>query len=96
MKSQIYFYFSNHSNIKDVFEIKKFFKKQKVEITYMFYRNDESIVDSLNVSYNKYFVENSIPLLTKPMNWVLCTYFDSETGHHVVIGKENIFNVFEQ
>jgi hypothetical protein len=94
MKSQIYFYFSNHSNIKDVFEIKNFFKSNKIDVSYMFYRNDERIVDSLNITYHQFFLNNSMPLLTKPMNWVACTYLDSELGNQLVVGKENIIEVF--
>jgi hypothetical protein len=98
MKTQIYFYHSNLSNIRDVFEIKSYFKNKNVAFNNMLYKGEsrDLLVDSLNVTHYQYLISNSIPLLTKPMNWVLCTYFDTETNQHeLVLGKENILQLFE-
>lgn len=97
MKTEVYFYYSNLSNIKDVFEIKKLFQENAVVYNVMYYKNElrDGLVDSLNATHYNYFLENSLPLLTKPMNWVMCYYYNTETTQYEMsLGKENIIQAF--
>jgi hypothetical protein len=95
-KTNISFYYGPTSPILEVHNVKNHFKKQK--ITYSDGRSGtvdggNTLVDSLNSVYNQYFIDNSVSLLGKPLNYCVCVYMENDSVV-IKIGETDILAAF--
>lgn len=95
-KTNVVLYYGNNSPILEVYNLKKHFLKNNIQYADFKYYGQEStnlLVDNLNSTHNTYFVNNGIPMLAKPLNYVICTYL--EDGADVVLrGQTDILAAF--